>query len=264
MSNENAQELFLLKLGEVVLKGLNRRTFEDKLVSNVCRRVRHCGSFNVYLRQSTIYVEPQNDECDMRETLRWLDQCGDFSYVKPILTPRFTPSCTDELLAFLGKLAAQRNLPVQSHLSENTAELEWVRRLHPDCEQYWQTYAKYGLWTSRTAMRADKAVDLYRVDDVFHVVCFYSHLRKRVQHLLPPLPALFRQKGRLQIFAPGKVVNSRTVADNAGRVDWNHGEGGKGWADPRRLLRVRGLYAPILLLFRRGFKGGPGPYRGVS
>ena len=40
MFEENAQEIFLLKLGEVVLKGLNRRSFEDKLVSNVCRRVR--------------------------------------------------------------------------------------------------------------------------------------------------------------------------------------------------------------------------------
>ena len=69
MFEENAQEIFLLKLGEVVLKGLNRRSFEDKLVSNVCRRVRRCGSFNVYLRQSTIYVEPQNAQCDMAEAL---------------------------------------------------------------------------------------------------------------------------------------------------------------------------------------------------
>jgi guanine deaminase len=94
----------------------------------------------------------ETTEESMRETLQWLDQCGDFPHIKPILTPRFTPSCTNELLAFLGELAAKRNLPVQSHLSENTAELEWVRRLHPDCSQYWETYAKYGLWNSRTAM----------------------------------------------------------------------------------------------------------------
>ena len=41
----NNQEMLLLKLGEVVLKGLNRRTFEDKLVNNVRRRLRKCGSF---------------------------------------------------------------------------------------------------------------------------------------------------------------------------------------------------------------------------
>ena len=88
----------------------------------------------------------------MAETLRWLEDCKGFSHIRPILTPRFTPSCTDELMAFLGRLAADRNLPIQSHLSENTAELELVRQLHPDCEQYWQTYAKFGLWTARTAM----------------------------------------------------------------------------------------------------------------
>ena len=61
----NNNEMLLLKLGEVVLKGLNRRSFEDKLVSNVRRRMKHCGSFQVYIRQSTIYVEPQTEECDM-------------------------------------------------------------------------------------------------------------------------------------------------------------------------------------------------------
>ena len=52
----NNNEMFLLKLGEVVLKGLNRRSFEDKLVNNVRRRLKSCGSFQVYIRQSTIYV----------------------------------------------------------------------------------------------------------------------------------------------------------------------------------------------------------------
>ncbi len=94
----------------------------------------------------------ETTEESMRETLRWLDECGQFAHIKPILTPRFTPSCTDELMAFLGKLAAERNLPVQSHLSENQAEQAWVCKLHPDCGQYWQTYAKYGLWNQRTVM----------------------------------------------------------------------------------------------------------------
>ena len=61
----NNNEILLLKLGEVVLKGLNRRSFEDKLVNNVRRRMKPCGSFQVYIRQSTIYVEPQTDTCDM-------------------------------------------------------------------------------------------------------------------------------------------------------------------------------------------------------
>lgn len=94
----------------------------------------------------------ETTEESMGETLRWLDECGAFPHIKPILTPRFTPTCTDELMAFLGKLAAERNLPIQSHLSENTAEQAWVCELHRDCGQYWQTYEKYGLWNGRTAM----------------------------------------------------------------------------------------------------------------
>ena len=94
----------------------------------------------------------ETTEESRRETLRWLDACQDFRLVKPMLTPRFTPSCTNELMAFLGKLAAERDLPVQSHLSENQAEMAWVRQLHPGCQQYWETYAKSGLWTSRAVM----------------------------------------------------------------------------------------------------------------
>ena len=59
------KETLLLKLGEVVLKGLNRRTFEDRLLATVSRRMRRYGNFQTYLRQSTVYVEPLNDECDM-------------------------------------------------------------------------------------------------------------------------------------------------------------------------------------------------------
>ena len=94
----------------------------------------------------------ETTEESMRETLRWLEECRDFRNVRPMLTPRFTPSCTDALMAFLGKLARERGLPVQSHLSENRAEMELVGRLHPDCQQYWETYAKFGLWREGTLM----------------------------------------------------------------------------------------------------------------
>lgn len=94
----------------------------------------------------------ETTEGSKRETLRWLEACTGFRYVRPILTPRFTPSCTDGLMAFLGDLAQERGLYVQSHLSENKNEVEWVRTLHPDCSQYWQTYAKFGLWKEHTLM----------------------------------------------------------------------------------------------------------------
>ena len=59
------KEIFLLKLGEIVLKGANKRQFENKLRQNIRRRMRPYGEFDVYILQSTVYVEPMNDEADV-------------------------------------------------------------------------------------------------------------------------------------------------------------------------------------------------------
>ena len=59
------REMILCKLGEVVLKGLNRHSFETKLMSNIRRRTQKFGKFRIYSRQSTIYVEPMEDSCDL-------------------------------------------------------------------------------------------------------------------------------------------------------------------------------------------------------
>ena len=58
-------EMILLKQGEMVLKGTNRYTFEDKMRANIARRLKQLGKFKVYTRQSTTYVEPQSEDCDM-------------------------------------------------------------------------------------------------------------------------------------------------------------------------------------------------------
>lgn len=58
-------EIILCKLGEIVLKGLNRHSFEMKLMSNIRRRTQRCGKFKIYSRQSTIYVEPMEESCDL-------------------------------------------------------------------------------------------------------------------------------------------------------------------------------------------------------
>ena len=58
-------EMFLLKMGEIVLKGLNRASFEGKLHSNLSRRLKPYGRFKIRLLQSTVYVEPAGEGCDM-------------------------------------------------------------------------------------------------------------------------------------------------------------------------------------------------------
>ncbi len=59
------QEVILLKLGEIALKGLNRKAFEDVLLKNIRRRLQDAGDFSVSSRQSTIYVEPKDSAADL-------------------------------------------------------------------------------------------------------------------------------------------------------------------------------------------------------
>ena len=66
--------------------------------------------------------------------------------VSPIITPRFVPSCTPELLQACGDLARKYNLPVQSHLSENRNEIAWVKELEPESRHYGDAYRRYGLF----------------------------------------------------------------------------------------------------------------------
>ena len=58
-------EIFLLKLGEIVLKGANKRQFESRLRQNIRRRMKVYGNFDVYIMQSTVYVEPKDEMADV-------------------------------------------------------------------------------------------------------------------------------------------------------------------------------------------------------
>ena len=74
-----------------------------------------------------------------------LEQSGLVTYV-PILTPRFTPSCSDELMENLKKIQMYYQIPVQSHLSENPGEIAWVKELCPWSEFYGDAYDRFGLF----------------------------------------------------------------------------------------------------------------------
>ncbi|MCR5158721.1 MAG: amidohydrolase family protein [Prevotella sp.] len=65
--------------------------------------------------------------------------------VHPIVTPRFIPSCTPELLQACGEMVRRYQLPVQSHLSENHDEIALVRKLEPQSRHYADAYDRYGL-----------------------------------------------------------------------------------------------------------------------
>lgn len=65
MKRYTMKEIFLLKLGEIVLKGANKRQFESRLRQNVRRRMKRYGNFDVYIMQSTVYVEPMDEQADV-------------------------------------------------------------------------------------------------------------------------------------------------------------------------------------------------------
>lgn len=92
-------------------------------------------------------LREESAEISVRETSAWIAAVNDkFQNTKPILTPRFIPSCTDELMEKLGKIRSEYDLPVQSHLSENQGEIKLVGSLRPQDSFYGEGYDKYGLF----------------------------------------------------------------------------------------------------------------------
>lgn len=102
--------------------------------------------------------------------------------VRPIITPRFIPSCTPAMLRACGELAMRHGVPVQSHLSENRSEVALVRELEPESSCYGDAYNRYGLFGQEPTLMAhcvyqtDEEVELMRRNGVVAVHCPTSNL----------------------------------------------------------------------------------------
>lgn len=98
-------------------------------------------------------AETVDDAVQDNEAL--IEEFGDpDALVRPIITPRFIPSCSPEMLQACGILARKYKLPVQSHLSENTGEIKWVKQLEPLSENYGDAYNRYGLFGQTPTLMA--------------------------------------------------------------------------------------------------------------
>lgn len=92
-------------------------------------------------------LQEKDAEASASATRQWIEETLSlYPNIKPILTPRFTPSCSDGLMEQLGEIQRQFHLPVQSHLSENLGEIAWVKELCPDTSFYGEAYDKFGLF----------------------------------------------------------------------------------------------------------------------
>ncbi|MBV4415584.1 guanine deaminase [Clostridium tyrobutyricum] len=91
----------------------------------------------------------------LKDTEEIIKYCSTKSkLVRPIITPRFVPSCSQKLMDGLGKLAEKYSLPVQSHLSENADEIAWVKELHPESKSYGHVYDSFGLFGTTPTLMA--------------------------------------------------------------------------------------------------------------
>ncbi len=134
------------------------------------------------------YIREETEE-SYRETLAWVEEAEKRNYknTKPILTPRFLPSCTDELLDRIKEIQAKYHLPVQSHLSENLSEIEWVRKLCPKAKTYGEAYAMHGLFggndcptlMAHCVYSSDEELKMIKENGVYIVHCPESNVNVR-------------------------------------------------------------------------------------
>jgi guanine deaminase len=111
----------------------------------------YIGKVNMDRNSPDFLIE--TTENSLADTENWLKTYANkYELVKPIISPRFVPTCTSELMYGLGALAKQYQVPIQSHISENKGECEWVKELHPTAKNYADIYEQHGLLTSSTIM----------------------------------------------------------------------------------------------------------------
>ncbi len=118
------------------------------------------------------------------DTFKWVNNVKDrYKYVKPILTPRFLPSCSHTLMSELSEVQKAFGLPVQSHLSENPGEVELVKRLYPKAAFYGDGYDRYGLFgkTQKTIMAhciycTPEEIDRIKENGVYVAHCAASNM----------------------------------------------------------------------------------------
>ncbi|MBE6900077.1 MAG: guanine deaminase [Ruminococcaceae bacterium] len=93
------------------------------------------------------YIREESAEVSGNDTEKWVAETVDkFENAKPILTPRFIPTCSDEVMSRLGEIQKKYGVPMQSHISENPGEIAWVSELCPDTKFYGEAYDRFGLF----------------------------------------------------------------------------------------------------------------------
>jgi guanine deaminase len=137
-------------------------------------------------RNSPAQLREESAVKSAEDTARWVENClSRYKNTEPIVTPRFIPSCSDGLMRRLGEIQGQYNLRVQSHLSENQSECDWVRELCPGSESYGDAYASFGLFggsgsapavMAHCVQSSDSEIALMKRNGVYAAHCPQSNM----------------------------------------------------------------------------------------
>ena len=140
------------------------------------------GKVNMDRNSPDYYIEESPQE-SVLETVRFILEARErFEGMRPIITPRFTPSCTDELMQLLGLTAREYGIGMQSHLSEMPEEVSWVKELCPQAGHYIDTYKEAGLLDASPAALAhcvwsdDYELSVMKENGVFAAHCPQSNM----------------------------------------------------------------------------------------
>ena len=151
--------------------------------------VSYVGKVNMDREASKALIE-ESAEASAYNTFGWINSIHNkFQNTKPILTPRFIPCCTDELMEELKQIQMTYGIPVQSHLSESPGEIEFVHFLRPNNEFYGDAYNDYDLFGKNDDINTDvktvmahcvwsteKEVELMKKNGVFVAHCPASNM----------------------------------------------------------------------------------------
>lgn len=103
-------------------------------------------------RNSPYFLQETTEE-SLQKTIEWIEKTeAKYDFVKPIITPRFSPTCTKELMSKLGEIANKHKLAIQTHISENQDEVMLVKELHPENKNYAQVYDECNLLNEKTIL----------------------------------------------------------------------------------------------------------------
>jgi len=125
-------------------------SYGQRALIGKCNMDRHCPDY--YIEESS-KVSMANTEAFIAYVRSLPFGPSGVPLVYPVLTPRFAISCTRPLLSSLGNLAASdHKLHIQTHISENTKEVEFTKKLFPECSSYAGVYDSYGLLRHNTIL----------------------------------------------------------------------------------------------------------------